>query len=310
MKKSLHLTILLIGLICANLVGTSYAQTNLNVEAWSPNGLGGEDPDGWGTLNAFMLLGFPQTTFRDTVDPGEGLASVQLTSTYLPGASGAGANSDTIGAMLFLGGYDLLSSENGVAYTSKPISVDFMYKSLPMGTDTGVMMVELTHWDTALDSSVTDGIGLMKFGSQVTSWTAASLPITWITADTPDTLRIIVSSSQIMLDSTVTNQVPGSELYVDDFSIVMGTGVGEQMDDVQFNLYPNPVQNVLNISSDLNGSATAIIYDIIGKQVRNISIENGSTNVNTSDLKDGVYLYQIVDEKGFTLTNGKFSIVR
>jgi predicted lipoprotein len=67
---------------------------------------------------------------------------------------------------------------------------------------------------------------------------------------------------------------------------------------------------VLNIRSDFNGSATAVIYDVIGKQIRNISIEDGFTNVNTSEFKNGVYFYQIVDEKGLALSNGKFSIVR
>jgi hypothetical protein len=295
--------------MCVSLIGTTYAQTNLNVESWTANGLGGEDPDGWGTLNGFMAFGFPQTTFKETADPGEGLASVRMTSTYLPGASGAGAPSDTVGAMLFLGFYNLVTSENGIAYTSKPASVDFMYKSLPQGSDSGMVLVTLTHWDAGLATTMTDGFASMMFGTQVTSWTTASMPIIWISADTPDTLNIIATSSAIMLNDNTTYQMPGSELYLDNFSIVM-TGVEEHIGKAQFKLYPNPAQDVLNIRSDFNGSATAVIYDVIGKQIRNISIEDGFTNVNTSEFKNGVYFYQIVDEKGLALSNGKFSIVR
>src|SRR3990172_9297764 len=99
--------ILLITAIFACAKSTMFAQTNLNLETWGPNGFGGEDPTGWGTLNGFMALGAPQTTFKNTTTPGEGVASARLTSINFPGAVSFGAPADTVGGMLFLGYFNM-----------------------------------------------------------------------------------------------------------------------------------------------------------------------------------------------------------
>ena len=401
MKKTLQLTLI----IACCYFSTAFAQTNLNVENWTPNGLGGEDPTGWGTLNGFMAFGFPQTTFRDSIDPGDSLASVKLESKNLPGAKGAGAPSDTIGAMLFLGYYGLTTKKSGVPYTQKPSSIDFIYKSKPMGNDTGMVLVQLTHRDTVLNMTVTDGVGMKFFGSQDTTWTSTSIAITYLTCNTPDTLKIIGSSSAIMLGYAIGAQVPGSLLYLDSFAIVLspntapvagddmattdsvvavvidvqandmdaagclttsivsvpsnGTATVLNGDSVQytanagftgndtiwysvcdngtpvlcdtasvviavnsvigiensavpkqFKLYPNPVQDELNIVTAFTDVTTIEIYDVIGKHIKSSAIKSENTRINTTEFPQGMYLYQIADKKGLVLSNGKFNIVR
>ena len=197
--------------------GFTFAQTNLDLEAWSSNGFGGEDPDGWGTLNGFMALGAPQSTWKETTDPGEALASAKLESLHFPGATTFGAPSDTVGAMLSIGGPPGFGPL-GIAYTQKPVSVDFIYKANPLGNDMGVLVVELTHWDGS--QTITDGQGVMMFGTQVTSWTSASICITYMTGDTPDTLKIMAASSALMLGILPRGlEMPGSQLFLDDFAI-------------------------------------------------------------------------------------------
>ena len=59
-------------------------------------------------------------------------------------------------------------------------------------------------------------------------------------------------------------------------------------------LYPNPAQEVLNISS--SNSITKIeVYDLLGKKVA--SNENAS-NVNVADLGKGAYIVKVVQENG------------
>jgi len=214
MKRSLLLT-----LAIACCFGFTSAQTNLNLETWSPNGLGGEDPDGWGTLNGFMAFGFPQSTYKETASPGEGSASAKLVTQNMPGASGAGAPSDTVGGMLFLGYFNMTTQENGIAYTQKPTSIDFIYKENLMGSDSAMVLVQLTHFDVMTGVTITDGIGSVLFAGQSTSWSSYNLPIQYLTSDTPDTLKIICTSSAIMLGSGIGVQTPGSEFYVDSFVI-------------------------------------------------------------------------------------------
>jgi len=459
MKRILLLT----AIICAYGINATFAQTNLDLEAWSPVGVGAENPDDWGSLNEFTLFGFPQSTFKETTDPGQGTASARLESQHMPGASGAGAPSDTVGGMLFLGGYNLQTGLNGIAYTQKPVSIDFIYKANPLGTDTGAILVILSHWDGA--QTVVDAQGLMFFPNQVTTWTAGSISPFYFTADIPDTLKIIAASSSIMLGLEARGmEVPGSQLFLDKFVInlpgdpltifstswgdetcfgtcdgwatvtasagvepysylwddgnaqttltatglcagnysvrvidanndtlmasgVVGgptaaltatssstpdtasgsngtasvsasggtspyayswsngdstaaianlaaadytvtitdangctfmstvtvgavTGIGEIGGNVNIKVYPNPAVNELNIVTTFNGKTAFDIFDILGKQIKSVAIRGDITRVSIAELPEGMYLYQIIDDKGAVLSKGKFNIVR
>jgi len=55
-------------------------------------------------------------------------------------------------------------------------------------------------------------------------------------------------------------------------------------------LYPNPVQNVLNI--DINQELSGYIYDLTGKKLLNFSTKT----VDISELTSGVYLLDIISE--------------
>lgn len=60
-------------------------------------------------------------------------------------------------------------------------------------------------------------------------------------------------------------------------------------------LYPNPVTgNVLNITSDNNSDKLVTVYDVLGKQVINTLVKNGTVNV--SNLTSGVYIVKITEE--------------
>ena len=60
-------------------------------------------------------------------------------------------------------------------------------------------------------------------------------------------------------------------------------------------IYPNPVfGNILNIETTLNGTKAVTIFDVLGKQVLNVSID--STTVNISNLNAGVYIVKIIED--------------
>lgn len=58
--------------------------------------------------------------------------------------------------------------------------------------------------------------------------------------------------------------------------------------NLQFNFYPNPTNNVLNINTNLQGLDLKII-DILGKTVISKNNINNNTIINTSNLLNGVY---------------------
>jgi hypothetical protein len=66
---------------------------------------------------------------------------------------------------------------------------------------------------------------------------------------------------------------------------------------VTINLYPNPVNDVLNINSTyaLNNIS---ISDINGRVVRNTSLNGTEAQINIADLASGVYLLKVVTSEG------------
>ncbi|MGV1011535.1 MAG: T9SS type A sorting domain-containing protein [Flavobacterium sp.] len=60
-------------------------------------------------------------------------------------------------------------------------------------------------------------------------------------------------------------------------------------------VYPNPVKNgVFFINTDANAERTVTVFDVLGKQVLNLTTSNNAINVN--NLNSGVYMVKITEE--------------
>ncbi len=80
--------------------------------------------------------------------------------------------------------------------------------------------------------------------------------------------------------------------YVDDVQFVEGAlGVNDFSADV-FSVYPNPVKNVLNISSKAAVDSITV-YDILGKVVLTASPDMVSPSIDMSGLSSGAYLVNV-----------------
>ena len=61
------------------------------------------------------------------------------------------------------------------------------------------------------------------------------------------------------------------------------------------NIYPNPVSgNILNIETTANATKAVSIFDVLGKQVLNVTTDN--TTVNVGNLNAGVYIVKITED--------------
>jgi len=63
------------------------------------------------------------------------------------------------------------------------------------------------------------------------------------------------------------------------------------------NVYPNPTNDILNItiSSELSGNASVEVYDALGKLVIKETLTSETTSINTSKLEDGIYVYKVIN---------------
>lgn len=133
---------------------------------------------------------------------------------------------------------------------------------------------EPTATASAVNTGGTDLTGISRF--LVRQGSATDTPFVEM-----DELRIATNYN----DATTTTVA----LAADKFNAITG-----------LNIFPNPVSgNILNIETAANGTKAISIFDVLGKQVLNITTDN--TTVNISNLNAGVYIVKI-SEEGKTAT--------
>lgn len=87
-------------------------------------------------------------------------------------------------------------------------------------------------------------------------------------------------------------------------------GIEDLLANNHIALYPNPVTNELFIEADLEHNASFVAYNVVGKQVINVAIANKVNAINTTDLANGMYVFQLIDSKGEVIQLGKFTVDR
>lgn len=92
---------------------------------------------------------------------------------------------------------------------------------------------------------------------------------------------------------TVQNPTPNQMLLVTEGSTL---GLSENNSN-QFALYPNPVKDIINIQlKDMQEIADAKVYDINGRMVSNVKVQDNKLNVQT--LNTGTYILILQDSNG------------
>ncbi len=225
MKRNLFGLILFLSFA---MVFTASAQTNLDFENWS-----GNEPNGWSSSNEItQASGGDQTVFRETSEPGEGSSSVRLITGNCPDCPNFEIPSfppfpgisiplpNPLGGGIQLGSF----IEPGIPYTQRPISVDFRYKSMPMGNDAGGMHVTLTRYNAASDEDEIIGEGYFEANNTVSEWTNMNIPIVYYSDLQPDRMDIYATSSIGSVPDfsalglpplPLPTPVAGSEFYID-----------------------------------------------------------------------------------------------
>ena len=62
-------------------------------------------------------------------------------------------------------------------------------------------------------------------------------------------------------------------------------------------VFPNPVNDILNINVDGVQNSSIIVFDITGKNVANKQLVNGKNQLNVESLKAGIYFYSVLVNK-------------
>ena len=266
---------------------------NGDLETWAA-----DEPTSW-ELDYGGTIGMGPGTNNWVAGFGEGdpLTTTELTGAAAAGGAGSSAfleTKDMVGASLISFGITQFPGMlvGNWAYTGNATDIDFDFMAAPAANDT--CLIQVTMYD--VDSTVV-GFGGAIFTAPVTTWTAATLPITY-TGTTP------VTRVQIWAQSSLDAPVTGSTFAVDNFVLSGGgssAGLVEEL-NLEASVYPNPALTTLNVKS--TGFAVSVsILSLDGKVLSNTVMNGTSASVDVANLTAGVYFYEIVAEDGSLVRN-------
>ncbi len=78
------------------------------------------------------------------------------------------------------------------------------------------------------------------------------------------------------------------------------TGIDDQTgkEIVQASVYPNPADTYVKINTPANSDQQISLISVNGQTAFNDLMKNGSTRINTSELKEGIYIITMKDQPG------------
>ncbi|TND08232.1 MAG: hypothetical protein FD123_2487 [Bacteroidetes bacterium] len=300
----------------AAVIGSTFGQapiTNNNMETWGSTIGEPVQPTGYISANIFknsFVDPNNPTSVSQEVAPNnyQGTYSARLETVVLLTNPDPASIPDTLGA-LSLGTVTVLPSivvHNGGAYTHRPQILSYYAKYAPMPGDTGWCWVELTKWNGAGRDIIAAGFDYMT--TAVPTYSLRTVTMVYDVAfqnATPDTISVIFSAS-----STYTPQV-GSVMHIDAISVTGWNGV----DDHAFvnnvvNAFPNPASTEMTFEVTAATAKTIEVYDVAGRQVDEITIENKEAKLAAWKMAGGMYTYAIFDENRNVMNRGKFNVVK
>ncbi|MFK7948124.1 MAG: T9SS type A sorting domain-containing protein [Saprospiraceae bacterium] len=111
---------------------------------------------------------------------------------------------------------------------------------------------------------------------------------------------VMVGTRGEELDTAGGNSLSGAgAVYVFEFGIASSTDVVSEFPNLK--IYPNPAHDKLFVESQTTFQQ-AIIYNIIGQPIKEVSIQNNQAEINVSDLSKGIYMLQLMMENGESVT--------
>jgi len=74
--------------------------------------------------------------------------------------------------------------------------------------------------------------------------------------------------------------------------------------------YPNPAVSFITfeVEKEANKNYTLLIYNFLGRKVKDISDVTSKTVVNLSDLVRGLYIFQLKEQNGRITDSGTFQV--
>lgn len=77
---------------------------------------------------------------------------------------------------------------------------------------------------------------------------------------------------------------------------------------VDVSVYPNPANATVNFNTASENASSILLYDVVGKLINTQKFVDGNLKLNTSEFKNGLYAYSVIDSEGQILKTGKLVV--
>lgn len=196
---------------------------------------------------------------------------------------------DTLG-ILFNGNANVSNQSYapGIPFTQKITQFHIYYQYKPTGNDTAVFRVSLVKQRNL----IAGGVFKTNVATGASGWQQATINMTYISALTPDTMWVLISSSS--LDK---NPKAGSILWLDDASVTLPTGVNELVStENDIEIFPNPSNGIFTIRSLTSNSEEQYleVYNMLGAKIHSSSKSKlAAYTIDLSNQSKGIYFVKV-----------------
>lgn len=193
----------------------------------------------------------------------------------------------------------------GKPFTHKPLQFTGWYKCSLANGDSAAIEVFLKKSGNKI------GAGKLVIDTNVNTWSQFSIPITYTSESTPDSVVVIFAASAGYDFTSIETLMQckgqnGSTLFVDDVAFGYEQGVKQLlMPKKDMFLFPNPVADKLTIKFNEFVDGQLIIYDNLGREVESFLINSNNRIVDVGNYAAGSYFINLF-EKGKLISSKQF----
>lgn len=297
MKK---ITFLFIVALSFAVISQSFAQVdsipNPDFENWESADIG-EKPIAWDVSNIdYSPLATWETITKDATDPYSGIYCVRLETVMenvfllgdvtLPGII-------TLGEFIIDIATQTASVIGGIPFTARPTMLKGYYKYSPAGIDSCLIAIGLSKWNTVNNERDTIGYGYFNSKNTVTGWTLFEIPIGYVLPDDPDSMNIIIMSSDTSILAI------GSTLWIDSLSFDFAVNTEDLTNNQSISVYPNPSDDgvfsleIYPVNSGQFTNYDLKIYNVLGSEIIKSKILNRKSKIDMSSYPKGIYFLKV-----------------
>ena len=162
-------------------------------------------------------------------------------------------------------------------------------------TDTALVLVQITRWNSALQRRDTIGSGVKKLWA-VAAYTPFTLAINYTSSGQPDSAVIALFPSSYPDTSTTIvchDLGPCSYLTIDHLELQTSTAVIATNASEKVEVFPNPAYDQVFLRYNSDRPITVCLVNPLGAVVRTMNLTKGLNPMDIQDLASGIYFLKI-----------------